>query len=62
MLVEKHQQLYHTFLESFVYQDNIFGIKGSLKKTLSQIFWVLYRSKIESNTNAQVSTPLTHIF
>ena len=38
--IEKHQQLCHTFIGPYSYQDK--DLKGSLKTALSHISWVLY--------------------
>ena len=59
MLVKSYQQLYHIFLESYIWQ--YFSIKESSENALSHIFWVVHQSGIESNTKGQLSTALSHI-
>ena len=60
MLLENQQQLYHTFFESDIDQENIYE-KTIFRNNSSHISQVLYQSGIEPNTKKHLLTTEKHL-
>ena len=60
MLLENQQQLYHTFFESDIDQENIYE-KTIFRNNSSHISRVLYQSGIEPNTKKHLLTTEKHL-